>query len=125
MNLDLIHGVTRTKGILAPRGARYVPASQAELQSILSRVSSSAMTGAVGGGQPQSQAHHDYVSFRLGPDLHYVDLLTATEDIRSRRLDELATDIPYEEDCTAPPPAVRPRAPLLPIHSGHRPGSDI
>ena len=99
MNLDLIHGVTRTTGILAPRGARYVPASRAELQSILSRVSSSATTGAVnlGGGHPQTQVHHDYVSFRVGPDLHYVDMLTVEEDIRSRRLGDLASDIPYED----------------------------
>ena len=92
MNLHDIYGVTRTTGIVSPDGRKYVPASRGELQSILSRVISIATTGGV--GQPQNQVHHEYVSFRLGPDLYYVDLLTADEDIRSRRLSDI-TELPH------------------------------
>ncbi len=100
MNIENIHGVTRNIGIMAPGGRKYVPASRAELRAILSRVSSTGTTGAVGRNSPtvsQTQVHHDYVSFHLGPDLHYVDLITADEDIRSRRLGDIATELPYED----------------------------
>ncbi len=98
MKIDDIRDVTRSTGIMSPKGTKYVPESKDQLRAITSKVRSHGATGMVGGTLADlDHQRFDFLTFYLNGKQFYVDLLTADQDIRSARISDLATDIPFED----------------------------
>jgi hypothetical protein len=95
-----IRNVSREVGILAPRGHKYVPLSEFELNKFHSMVTSYSSTGYssslpvrmriastwVESPRDERLESYDYISFFIGSDQYYIDLLSIKEDIRSHRI---------------------------------------
>ncbi len=86
-----IRNVSREVGILAPRGHKYVPLSEFELNKFHSMVTSYSSTGY--SSRDERLERYDYISFFMGSDQYYIDLLTIKEDIRSERISCLLSDL--------------------------------
>ena len=98
MKIDDIRDVTRSTGIMSPKGTKYVPESKDQLRAITSKVRSHGATGIAGvTHQDLDHQRFDFLNFYLNDKQFYVDLLTAEQDIRSARISDLATDIPFED----------------------------
>jgi hypothetical protein len=81
-----IRNVSRQVGIMAPIGVKYVLVSQVEVQLLHSMVTSYGSTGCGAKDESEKLERYDYISFFMGSDQYYVDLLTIKEDIRSQKI---------------------------------------
>jgi hypothetical protein len=98
MKIDDIRDVTRSTGVLPPKGTKYVPESKDQLRAITSKVRSHGATGIAGGTLADlDHQRFDFLTFYLNDKQFYVDLLTVDQDIRASRIADLVTDIPFED----------------------------